>query len=225
MSTEKKDLNIRSEKVRDIVGEIPSTIMRYGLYVIFLFITLIFVCLYTIPVYEQYTTNVIIKSIPESNILSAHIDGQINYFINDNYDIKIDDKIGRIVNSDTTYIIYSKTSGKIVLNQKDKTQIVKDDILCKIKPNHIQYFYGEILVPISFINKDYNSFDVEIITHEGSTIKGKITHIYEILVNEGSNQLYKANISIDNKDYLPTNLVCKTIITINKERLINKIFK
>ncbi|MDR2947634.1 MAG: hypothetical protein LBV71_00355 [Prevotella sp.] len=225
MKAEEIELQLRSEKVRNIVGEIPSTIMRYGLYIIIMFVSVIFFCLSIIPIREQYTTDIVIKSIPENDIITSPIDGQINYSIDDNRNININEEIGRIINNDTTCIIYSKISGMVIRNQKNKTHITQDDILYEIKPNYTQYLYGEILVPIDFINKDYNSFDVEIVTREGNTVKGEITHIYEILVNEGSDQSYKADILIDSKASLQINLICKAIVTIKSERLINKIFR
>ncbi|MDR0429059.1 MAG: hypothetical protein LBH58_01085 [Tannerellaceae bacterium] len=224
MKAKENNLNLRSEKVRDIVGEIPPAIMRYGLYIIMLFIFLIFFCLSIIPAYEQYTTDITIKSIPEKEVVISPIYGKINYLVDDNIYINKNELIGRIINDDSIYTIYSRTSGIIVMIQKDKTIINKEDIVCNILPKYILELYGEIFIPIKYINENYRSFDVEITSQIGHIIKGKITHIYKIPILKENEQFYKANISVDDDDISLINMNCKINIIIKKDRMINWIF-
>ena len=224
MKTEDIDLQLRSEKVRNIVGEIPPAIMRYGIYIIILIVSVSLFCLFIIPIHEQYRTNIIIKSIPEPEVVTSPLYGKINYCVSNNSYVDKDEKIAKISHNETICDIYSKSSGEIILNNKNNSYLKVEDIVCEIIPEKGQ-LYTQALVPMNYINKDYKSFHIDIIVPTGESINGSITEIYAIPVSKNGEQFYKADIYIDKEQYVAVNTICKMLITENKGRLIDKILR
>ena len=219
-------IELRSEKVRDIIGEIPSSIVRYGLYLIILFIVGIIFCLYIIPVSETYYTEILIKSFPDSETVYSPINGKLIYTVENNRTITTNNIIGQIINKNTTYLIKSNTKGVLKHNYRNNNNIRHGEIICKIIPDTINEIYGEILVPINFIKKEYELFELNISSPFNEIIKGKITHIYPIPITKDGGQYLKAEVKLDyNENSIPILFVGKANIILKKERMINKIIK
>jgi len=54
----KEDIEIRSERVRDIIEEKPPIIVRYGIMIISILILGLWICAYYIPYYETITVEI-----------------------------------------------------------------------------------------------------------------------------------------------------------------------
>lgn len=220
------NIELRSEKVRNIVGEIPSSIMRYGLYIVIVFISVILLCLSIIPVYDTYTTDIIIKSLPEREVCLSPYCGKIKFLCDDGDYVKEAEIFGTIQCNDTIYSLLNKASGTILLNVKNNSQVKQTDIICEFCPDSTYEIYGEVLLPLYYCNMDYHNFEINIVPPTGKPITGKISHIYKIPIEKGNQQFLKANVAIKNIDNdIPVNIQCKLIIISAKKKLISKILK
>jgi hypothetical protein len=67
MAEYKKDIELRSEKVRNIVGQMPPALLRRGITIISLALVLLFVSAYFIPYPETVRIDLKLQCIPDSD--------------------------------------------------------------------------------------------------------------------------------------------------------------
>ena len=60
--SETGQVQLRNEKIRNIIGEIPPALIRYGITIIFILFCLLFVAFYFLPYTENITCNIIIST-------------------------------------------------------------------------------------------------------------------------------------------------------------------
>jgi len=110
MEAENKDIELRSEKVRNIIGEIPSNFTNYGIILISLIIVSLFLIAYFMP-YKQY------KDINVSLCCtSQHIYGISK--IENHFEINIGQKV-KIKSKNNSMVITGEID-KISINEENK---------------------------------------------------------------------------------------------------------
>ena len=78
---EKRNIELRSEKVRNIVGKIPPAIDRYGIMVIGLILIVIFAVALMIPYKQTITFDVTFNPSMSTNVGNAYVDNHTSQFL------------------------------------------------------------------------------------------------------------------------------------------------
>jgi hypothetical protein len=188
MSETKNDIELRSEKVRNIVGQIPNVLLRKGITLISLVIIGVITGLYFIPYPETLTMFVCLYSSPESEIIKAPENGFIELMeppknVQERHVLALlKEANGSIVS------INSQSRGLLLTNCRDKSYANKGDILFSIVPENIQCIYGIIFISQEKINRIKLGQNVKIELMDSPSknyglIDGEISKIYPILEN------------------------------------------
>ncbi len=149
-------IELRSEKVRSIIGQIPGKIVRYGTAVI----SLALVSLLIVSSFVKYpviiSVPVQINTNPPAVVLKAPASGDL-YFKNKSLYINQSDTIAIIekyIDDKFQYIsIISPGKGYFISNAISNNTIVRDNIIGAIMPDTIANFICHALVPYNNIGK------------------------------------------------------------------------
>ncbi len=226
MSKEKdNEFELRSEKVRNIVGEVPSYILRYGAYMVSGFLIIIFISLYLIPYSESYTTEIIIKTIPGNELIYSNTNGYITFVADNNEAIKKNEKIGIIKNNALPdgQVIFSNISGKIYLNFPSNSFINKQSLICEIIPDTIKDIYGEINLPLKYRNINTETTKIEIYLYDGSFLNGYISRLYSVNNIINKPESFKAEIKFKEEYIFTSQINGVAKIYFSQKRLLDKI--
>lgn len=171
---ESKPIELRSEKVRNIIGQIPPFLIRSGIGVISIVIVIALAVCYFIPYYETTQGNINIISNPPSIAYTSPMEGIFNAssnLHNGSY-VGYGDTLGYIeplfagiatssnpsskgqidhistsTTADCVIWIISGISGKLLINAANGERIAKEERLLAIIPDSITAFYGQITLP------------------------------------------------------------------------------
>ncbi len=126
----KKTIELRSEKVRNIIGKIPSVLVRYGALLIGVAL-LIFVAIAAfIPYRETIPVKIILKMVPEAEYVAA-----------EKSSIVIIKEIKEALSNDSDAVF----EGKIILNVKNGSYIPEGDTLFAVLPrDHLVFGIAQI---------------------------------------------------------------------------------
>ncbi|MBB4034733.1 hypothetical protein GGR21_000620 [Dysgonomonas hofstadii] len=226
-----KDIELRSEKVRNIIGKIPPRILRVGISVVSLTIIGVLILAYLIP-YPQYSIiSVQFYSNPLVQTVEA-LNSGIFYSDIERLTIYKDEEVGLIKNiNDSVFKLYSKVSGEIFLNSKNGDYIEKNKILFTIIPDTIQSAYAIGFVMPEEI-KDITVGQFVYISLSEKSISGKIVEIYpiqEMNTNSGSKGFkikigFSTDIVYQDKNLLFPNTTYTGKILTSKKPILQKIF-
>ena len=127
---QERSFELRSEKVRSIVGQIPSSLVRYGITAIGVVLLCLFVMAYFLPYKQVYSGTAIIKEAPITTSDSTDI----------NILLRFDNKQPVNVNRQ---ILYLQTSNGTSVGTIRKLSTVRDTLarqetLCRFKTTEIQ---------------------------------------------------------------------------------------
>lgn len=232
MSEEKKykDIELRSEKVRNIVGKTPPIFLRIGISVITLIIisTILIAYFTPFPQYKiisvQFYSNPLIQTdkAVESGIFFSTLDTTF---------IFADKEIGWMQEQNDSIKYYkSKIAGSIILNLDNGDFVEKNDILYTIIPDSIEDLYAISHISIEDINQVKIGQSVSIFLEQGLLI-GVISNIFPIPDNGKmtNRKVYKLkicfpiNISNINNEILFSNKEYKGKILISSTPILQKI--
>lgn len=138
------DFELRSKKVRNIIGEIPSIVVRQGITSICLALLILLFCLCLIPYPIHYIAKLNLEYNPKTRIIKAPSTGIINmHEINNNGSFTIYNANGM----NQTHQMYLKSDNcKIKFLVESDHLVFQDDILCFVyfEPNSGTYAFVEI---------------------------------------------------------------------------------
>ena len=147
--THKDSLDLRSEKVRYIIGRMPSSLIYYGNAIFILSLFFIYMISYHIPYQKQYRGTIYVYNNDTLvNNYSDSIETTLLVSFNNNYP-KVDN-----MNTDIIYFI-SPTKlikGKILSLRKEKSMNNRYYLICLIEEKHLKYLS---------IDMDFYFFNVE----------------------------------------------------------------
>ncbi len=164
-------IEIRSEKVRNIVGKIPPVTLRVGISVISIVITLILILAYFLPYPQYYNTDIEIISTPKYQIVRTPVPGL--YFNNS----ENKSNIGIVISSDSIFHIKSNAQGRIVTNNCDSCYVFQNDIIAAIIPDTTISFSGICKVPANIKNKIRPGQNVIITLYSGEECPASVFNI------------------------------------------------
>lgn len=190
-------LELRSEKVRNIIGKIPPRLTRIGITVISLFTILVLTLGYLIP-YPQYKTyHIQIYNYPMAQIVESPIQGIIQIKTKNIYISKGELVCTIITQTDSVIKIKALVSGNLYYNCDNKDFMEKNKLIFSIIPDIIDSYYGIFYVPIDELKNIKEGQKAMIATLE-KIIPTNISRIYPIPeIDRNSNTLaYKVRVEL-----------------------------
>jgi hypothetical protein len=204
MATDKKDIELRSEKVRNIVGKVPPLLLRKGITIIFLVIILFLIGTYFMPYPETAKTKVKICTIPPVELIRAPHNGIICISKRQEIRISKGQKLGYILVKDSLMELISPIRGRLIINAVNETFVEQNEILFAVVPDTmVTYCRGNI--PGEMIHKIKVGQEVDVkYTVAGAAnnkfLHGKVSQLYPLPIDTLHNQ-YKIDILLDALPY------------------------
>jgi len=191
-------IELRSEKVRNIIGKVPSVLFRYGIFIISISIFIVLFLLYTISIPRYISVPIKLHSIPHIMTTKSENSGIIRLEYSTNHKAFKGQYLMSIESPNKKEKIYSNESGYCFYNCKDYEFVEKNSILNVIIPDSILELYG-----IGFISaheKDVLKEGMPISIKIGpENLVGNIKKIYPIQ----DNKEYKVEFLFQNyKDFV-----------------------
>jgi len=204
-------IELRSEKIRNIVGKIPPALLRKGIAIITLIIIILIIAAYFIPYPEKLSFPVELQSTPQCEVIKAPETGFI--IIEKQTDTVCRQQTIAFIrtNNNSTINIESLSNGRLLNNCHNESFVNKGETLFVIIPSTIENIYGLSYIPYGKIYKIQLDQKVKIAlldypSNKYGFILGQISKIYPILENESD---YKVEIS------LPKGLNTSNAVEIN----------
>lgn len=205
-----EDIELRSEKVRNIIGQIPPFLVRSGIGIIAMVVIFALAVCYFIPYYETVEGHITLFSIPESEVYNSPVQGTVYlfpHFEQDEISIKLGDTIGYIkqgnsftadmsdsdkqiarIVTDSAVPLITDMSGRLLLNVRQSEKINEGEVLYAIAPDSVYSVYGQIELPYGYKEKITIGQQVKIElagfpSNEYGVLRGVIDKIYTLAVD------------------------------------------
>lgn len=178
---ENEDIDLKSDKVRSIIGKIPSRILRQGSLVITLLLLCLIILTYTLPYYDYQSIDVSIQCVPPIHPLQAPCEG---VYVNIKKDsLHIGDTYGFILKPDGHHIkLVVPSDGTLHESIIDNAYVNIGQVIGFILPFHIGQIIAIAYVDANKIStfKINQSASLEFNSIEGKKeIQGKILKIID----------------------------------------------
>lgn len=203
--TENKNIELRSEKVRSIIGQVPPVLLRYGIALIGVILLLLVVMAAFIPYQESLPISAEMETSPNSVLLRASQSGHILWESKSRV-VNKGEILGYEQNLDSLLAIRASLSGKLRCMAQDRDVITKGEALAVITPEGSLSYYAMAKVPQSLLIKVNQGEKVLFNSSEG-IIVGRISKKRFVL-----DANVDASIRIIFEDKLPQTIASKTIL-------------
>ena len=215
---EENNIELKSEKVRNIIGQIPPGIIRFGISVL----TIIFIGLFVGAYFFEYPQKISVETnwqtIPVSQIYKSGSESNYQYLKNDSIYVEKGEALAILLSSGDT--LFSETSGIFYKSSSIRAEISKNNIVFAVIPKKIEAFFPEIYVPdeIKFKLKT----DTKILVGEN---EARIINFFSIPKYNISAKINVANIEFKNKNCKINQvfLFNKAEIILPEKTILNKI--
>lgn len=193
MAENKKDIELRSEKVRNIVGQVPPMLLRIGIAIISLIILLVFALAYFIPYPEYLDVSVDLRSFPSVQTIVAENQG---VFMADTTKVKtsIGEEICAVQTNDSVKHYFSRISGVVFYNYNNENIVEQGKTMVAVVPDSIHSVYGQCYISTDKMHGIKEGLGVQIWSNNRS-ISGRISKIFPI--PEVSHSLKKTNCKLE----------------------------
>ncbi len=172
-----KSIELRSEKVRNIVGQIPSLLVRQGASIIGMVLLVLLGISAFVPYRKTIPVEVAMYSTPSIEKLTAFDNGV--FLINTKLKaVKTNQIIGNLLCNDTILPIRAKITGQVIWNVHNNDAVKGKDLLCVVIPKQVKTIYGECLVDSSEKAMLKKGQKVILTNNLGEKINGQINTIY-----------------------------------------------
>lgn len=213
-----KDIELRSEKVRNIVGKIPPILLRIGISIISIIILLALLLAYIIPYPEYYITDMTVTIKPHINNILSPISGV--YYKNAEYPYQ------GIIVSDDSIVMMTFCDKYNITSDLDSTPVQRHDIIAIASSEKLS-LWGKCRIPLQEINNISYGQEVDILTSSNESCIGTIKEIGKILqVDSISNESYY-NIMVEFRSKIETekliNLRFKTKILLSNRPILKRV--
>lgn len=190
-----KSIELRSEKVRNIVGQIPSLLIRQGILIIGLVLLMLLGISAFIPYKKTIPVKISIHTVPKIEMVSAEKDG---IFLIDTIPEIVQAKqvIGHIQHKGKLMPTLSPISGKLTLNALNNDSVSSNQLLFAVIPEEIKNIYGECLINSSQKVQLKKRQKVELTDGLGQQVEGKISKIYPMPIGEN---LFKVRVELNER--------------------------
>jgi hypothetical protein len=202
-----RDIELRSEKVRNIVGKVPPLLLRLGIAVISIILIFLLIAAYFIPYREYRTVEVELFCRPGYRSINMPEDG--NVFITASMQVEKGEEICYIqTGSDSVVRFHAPFSGTVLFDVACGDFLRKGKPIYTIIPDSIRSIYGitcisEKSIARIGIGQPVNFIPVSKMTATDGLREGYVSKIYPVpSMNKEGEALYK--IEIEFPAYKPT---------------------
>ncbi|MDU1906651.1 MAG: HlyD family efflux transporter periplasmic adaptor subunit [Dysgonomonas sp.] len=192
-SNSNKDIELRSEKVRSIIGQIPPRLLRIGISIISLVVILVSIAAYTIPYPEYQPISITLYSNPNYQFEKAHRSG-IMFIDTNKTQVLLNEQIGILKTGEDSIVYKAKANGKILYNCNNGDYLEDKDIIFSIIPDSIDSIYGICYLSSDQLKYIRENDSIEILLNDKS-LKSKISQIYPINKIDNNEVSYKVRVS------------------------------
>lgn len=219
----KRSIELRSEKVRNIVGQIPPILLRYGIIVICMVLFILAGIASFLPYKETIVVDVTLHTVPASKLVTATTAGTI-LLHSQSREVVANQTVGYIQDGNKLVPIQVPISGSVVWNVSNGEQTESGATLLVVVPQEVLSVYGEALLNREQLYKVRLENRVMLLFSQGESPEGRISEIYPIPTDGGMNRI-RIDFQNTNKNKMAgTQLVGKIIVsesTILKKMLIS----
>ncbi len=210
---EKRDklAELRSEKIRNMIGQVPSSLVRCGTLIICIVLAVLFIISIFVPYRETVSVQIKIETSPEAHFIYS---SEAGFLVSDSMRTTINtgEAIGYIIGKSSLEKIIGPITGEVLMNVNNNECIDKGGLLCIIIPkNHICYGITYITIEDYKKVKQGNKIVMNLINNE--TIYGELEQIYPLSDGQCSHK-----IKIKFKEYSFRNK--QMISTVHSARII-----
>lgn len=232
MAANKKDIELRSEKVRNIVGQVPPVLLRIGITAIATMIVGVLALGYFIPYPKYRDVRVHLSCRPGVRVIHASRSGML--LSTHKQKVSKGGEICSIRSTSSNESFKSDMTGTVFYNFKEGEFIQKGETVAAIVPDSIGSVYSVIFLPESEMNGMKEGLTVEA-TIGHSIMSGIVSKIYPIPeINGATNDSrYKLELSFQWKPLSPQqassallpNKTYSCRILISRQPVLKKIIK
>jgi len=179
MENKKQHIELRSEKVRNIMGVVPPLLLRQGATIIGLILVVLVGISAIIPYQKNINVQLHLYSIPSLKIVTAPTNGVL---LLDNLPTKVTSNsiIAYLQHNNKLLPIKTPISGKIISNTYHKTAISKGELLFVIIPQNIKICYAEGTIALADKSQIKKGQKVIFTNTRGKLCVGTVTIIYPL---------------------------------------------
>ncbi len=188
-----KSIELRSEKVRNIVGQIPSLLIRQGILIIGLVLLILLSISAFVPYIKILPVDITVYTVPQVEKVRAPADGI--FLIDTLFHAKSNQKVGNVLYGKQLLPVQHASKGYLIWNVQNNDRVQKNDLLFVVEPQNIEKIYGECYVPLSQKNMLQQGQKVILTDDWGHHFNAWVSVIYPIPNNL---QQLKVKIEIDN---------------------------
>lgn len=198
MERKDKSIELRSEKVRNIIGQVPPVLIRSGTLIICVVLVVLFIISIFVPYRETIPAQIEIETFPQAHLIHAPASG---FFVSDSISktINMGSVIGRILCEDSTQKIISPAEGNILMDAKSWDYVNEEELLSVIIPeNHIRY--GVAKITTGDFCKVREGSRIIMFLSEGKTVSGIVEKMYSFPDTQHNHKVkikFEGNISQD----------------------------
>lgn len=178
MAEKERNVELRSEKVRNIVGQVPPKLIRYGITTVGLIVVLAAVVSTIIPYRNSIPLEMSITSVPAVKVIYARVSGVLTSFLHETSE-KVDsgDVIGAISGKQGNLIVHSPSEGICTFGYTGSRNVNKGDAIYAITPIKGAVYYGEGIVHKSSAQKIKQGMKAAIISENGQQRTGRVISV------------------------------------------------
>jgi hypothetical protein len=218
MNNEDKNIELRSEKVRNITGKIPPVFIRYGIGIVAVTLLVLFIISIIIPYRETVKISITVHEETNSELIKAPYSGTV---IIDTVGLQKDSVQVYIQTSNIIYAICKYAVKNILFSVKNKQFVNKDEVLLIINLSDNYEIFGIADVTKNDSKKIKKSQIVNIIIENDKNARGIISDIYATNPEQTE---YRIKISIDKADKIYHDSKYQGNIVIAEKTFFYKIF-
>ncbi len=149
MEQNTKHIELRSEKVRNIIGTIPPFLLRQGTGIIAFVLLLMLLISTIIPYRKTIAVQLHLHTVPKIQKVYAPADG-IVLFQNPQNTIAKNTTIAHLQYENKLIPLKTTVKGKVIKNTGNNSIVKKGELLFLVVPENIKYCYAEAIVPQDF---------------------------------------------------------------------------
>ncbi|MDR2127324.1 MAG: HlyD family efflux transporter periplasmic adaptor subunit [Prevotellaceae bacterium] len=217
MNSEKKNIELRSEKVRNIIGKVPPVFIRYGIGIVAVSLLVLFVISIIIPYRETVKLSITVHSKPNADLIKSTHSGTV---IIDTSGSQKDSVQAYLQTANSIDTICKCAVKNILFSVNNKQFVSENEILFIVNSTDNYEIFGIADITKDDTKKIHKGQTVNIIADD-MNVEGTVSDIYAINPEQTRYRL-KINISVPNNMYFDSKY--QGIITVSEKSLFLKIF-
>lgn len=184
----RRSIELRSEKVRNIVGQIPPVLLRYGIVIVGLVLFILIGISTFLPYKETIAIDAILYTTPRSKMVTAPVAGTV-LFDSLPQTVVENQIVAYIRDRNELVPVQAPISGILVLNVSNNERIAIGTTLLAVVPQDVESVYAESEVNGEQLTKIHLRDKVVLSAFQGRTWIGTVSKIYPIATGGGLNRI------------------------------------